>query len=430
MSQHTYDKQRPHSQLLEMRNSYSTTIPPGPAIFSFPPVIANSKRIESIDFLRGAVMIIMALDHVRDYFHQDAFLYSPTDLSRTNIVLFFTRWITHFCAPAFVLLAGSAAYLYGQKTTKKKLSSFLLTRGIWLVFLELFVLGLFRTFNPGFPYFNLQVIWAIGISMIVLSGIIYLNRYLILLFAFLLIAGHNLLDAVHIPGNNFAAFCWSLLHEVNHFSIGNFTVYVHYPLLPWIGLMAAGYCLGSLYAPSYDQKKRKKILRWLGISAIALFILLRSGNFYGDQANWSIQKSFTFSLLSFLNVSKYPPSLLYILMTIGPALILLSVTEKLAASWKKVVIIFGRTPMFYYLAHILFIHLFALIGAMISGYQAGDMILATSVNDSPQLKGYGFGLLVVYLVWIALVFLLYPLCKAFEQYKRNHLPQKRWLSYL
>jgi uncharacterized membrane protein len=413
-----------------MRNIFSTAIPPGPAAYSFSPVLVKSKRIESIDFLRGVVMVIMAIDHVRDYFHQDAFYYSPTDLSQTTVALFFTRWITHFCAPVFVFLAGTSAYLYGRKTSKKELSVFLLTRGLWLIFLELFILGLFRTFNPTFHYFNLQVIWVIGVSMIVLSGLIYLNRYLILLIGALLIAGHNLLDNVHVTGNNLPAFLWSLLHNVNYFTAGGITVYVHYPLLPWIGVMALGYFIGNIYAPNFDQAKRKMILMGTGIAAIILFVILRSGNFYGDPANWSVQKNFMFSVLSFLNVSKYPPSLLYLLMTLGPALILVSLLETVSAEWKSGFVIFGRTPMFYYLAHMLLIHVFALVGAVISGYKWSDMILTTGVNNSPQLKGYGFGLFTVYLVWISLIIVLYPLCKAYERYKRNHLSQQRWLSYL
>jgi len=374
-------------------------------------------------------MIIMALDHVRDYFHYDAFYYSPTDLSHTDTVLFFTRWITHFCAPVFVFLAGISAYLYGIKKGRKALSVFLFTRGIWLILAELFILGFFRTFNPYFPYYNLQVIAAIGICMIALSVIIYLNWYLIIGIALLLITAHNLLDGVHISGNNLPAFFWSLLHDVNHFSFGRFTVYVHYPVLPWIGLMAAGFCLGKLYGPYYDPVKRRKILLLAGVAAVMLFIMLRAGNFYGDAANWTRQRNFMFSILSFLNVTKYPPSLLYILMTIGPTLIFLAISEKALNKFKMRIVIFGRTAMFYYLAHILFIHIFAVVAALLSGYKLEDMILSTSVNDSISLKGYGFGLTTVYFIWIGLVLILYPLCRSFHQYKMRNQASHRWLSY-
>src|SRR4030095_14459062 len=337
------------------------------AIVQAPARLAKNKRIESIDFLRGVVMIIMALDHVRDYFHYDAFMYSPTDLSQTNVPLFFTRFITHYCAPVFVFLAGTSSYLYGVKRSKKQLSLYLLTRGLWLVFLEISIVGLFRTFS--YTYLNLQVIWAIGISMIVLSVLIYLPRALILLSAILLIAAHDLLDTVHVAGNSSVEVLWSILHDVKHFTYGYFIIYVHYPVLPWIGVMTAGYYLGSLYARDYPAIKRKQILFTLGVGAIALFIILRFVNWYGDPVQWSTQKNAAFTLLSFLNVEKYPPSLLYLLVTLGPALVFLALTEKpLNNKWMSKIIIFGRVPMFYYLAHILLIHILAIVSALVAGY--------------------------------------------------------------
>ena len=395
-----------------------------------PHIIMKSHRIESIDFLRGLVMIIMALDHVRDYFHKDAFYFSPTDLSQTSVILFFTRWITHFCAPVFVFLAGTSAYLYGIRKGKKELTYFLLTRGIWLVFVELFIVGLFRTFNPLFPYFNLQVIWATGISMIALSALIHLRWHFILLSAVALITMHNLFDTVHISGNHPAAVLWSVLHDVNHFTFGHFQIHIHYPVLPWIGIMGAGYCLGILYKPEFSSTIRRKLLLKSGLLAVVLFIVLRLNNWYGDANHWSIQKNIAFSLLSFLNVTKYPPSLLYILATLGPALIFLSATENPLKKWKERIVTLGKVPMFYYLLHILLIHLLALIGALIDGYRINDMILSTRVNDDPHLKGYGFSLIIVYLIWVVLIFLLYPFCKAFSQYKATKQSQLPWLSYL
>src|SRR5678815_5658526 len=197
--------------------------------------IRDSKRIESIDLLRGIVMIIMALDHVRDYFHRDAFFFDPTDLTQTSGFLFFTRFITHYCAPVFVILAGISAYLYGVGKSKMELARYLLSRGIWLVLVELFIISLTHTFNPSYPIFNLQVIWAIGICMIVLSAMIFLKRQWILAIAIVLIGAHNFLDNVHVTGNGTKAFLWSLLHELNEFVSGNTNVFVHYPLLPWIG---------------------------------------------------------------------------------------------------------------------------------------------------------------------------------------------------
>ena len=388
------------------------------------------KRIESIDLLRGIVMIIMALDHTRDYFHNSAFLYNPEDLAHTNVALFFTRWITHFCAPVFVFLAGVSAYLYGVKRSRKELSFFLFTRGVWLVLAELFIVSLFRTFNPSYHFFNLQVIWATGVCMIVLSALIYLDRRLILFIGVLLIAAHNMLDNVHVPGKDILSFLWAVLHEPRYFTFGHFTFHVHYPVLPWIGIMAIGYCFGRLYVSNYNPDNRKKWLLSLGFGAIALFIILRSGNFYGDAAHWSVQKNFLFSVLSFLNVTKYPPSFLYTLITLGPALIFLAFAEKQLNTLTQRIVVFGRVPMFYYLLHILLIHLFAMIGAVILGYKWYDMILTTMIQNAIALKGYGFNLIIVYMVWTGLILILYPLCKWFDHYKRTYQFMKWWLRYL
>lgn len=399
-------------------------------IATLPPNIRiETKRLESIDLLRGVVMIIMALDHVRAYFHYDAFIYSPTDLSQTNVALFFTRWITHFCAPVFIFLAGTSAYLYGTKRSKKELSFFLLTRGIWLVLAELLIVGLFRTFNPSYTYLNLQVIFVIGISMIVLSVIIYMNRWLILLTGILLIGAHNLLDSVHIDGNSFSAFLWSILHDEDNFTFGRFNVYVRYPVIPWLGVMILGYYLGRFYGSGYDPKKRRKNLLILGITSITLFIILRSGNWYGDAAHWSTQKDPIFSLLSFLNVTKYPPSLLYILITLGPSLIFLALTEKKLNGWTTKIIIFGRVPMFYYLAHILLIHILAAVAGLATGYPE-MIVLNKPLNTITGLRGYGFNLLWVHILWIMHIVILYPLCEWFDVYKRTHQSEYWWLSYL
>lgn len=392
--------------------------------------VTKSSRIESIDILRGVVMIIMALDHVRDYFHYDAFMYSPTDLAFTNAFLFFTRFITHYCAPVFVFLAGISACLYGAKRTRKQLCFYLLTRGLWLVLAELFIITLGWTFNPAYPLFNLQVIWAIGISMVVLSAMVYMKRLYILLTAVLIIAGHNLFDHVQVQGNGIAAFLWSFLHQPADFAVGHFKIFVRYPVLPWIGIMALGYYFGSYFDAGYNPAKRKRILLFAGVGAIAFFIILRSFNFYGDAVHWSAQKNPVFSLLSFLNVGKYPPSFLYILVTLGPAMVFLSLAEKPLNAISKKVAVFGRAPFFYYVAHLYLIHFFAMNAAIIAGYSWSDLVLSDRVNRVAELKGYGFNLLTVYLVWIAVVVLLYPCCKWFDRYKRTYQYTKRWLSYL
>lgn len=376
-------------------------------------------------------MIIMALDHARDYFHGNAYIFDPTDLTKTSGILFFTRWITHFCAPIFMFLSGVSAHLYGLKNGRKALSFFLLTRGLWLIFAELTIVSIGWTFNVHFTVYILQVIWAFGLSMIVLSALISINRTALLAISLLLIAGHNLLDGLHVPGNGFGAITWAFLHEQHFFSFPPYMLAVGYPILPWIGLICLGYYLGQLYAPDQDPARRQKTLRYLGWSAIGIFILLRASNLYGDPHPWSVQHNTLFTVLSFLNVSKYPPSLLYILMTIGPALLFLSFTERPLNALSSKLAVFGRVPMFYYLVHIYFLHGLAVIGAMLSGHPASDMTnLTTWVTANTQLKGYGFSLLVVYLVWIGTVILLYPLCKWFDGYKRSHVAQQKWLSYL
>jgi len=397
-----------------------------------PLAAVKSRRIESIDLLRGTIMIIMALDHVRDYFHAYSYIYDPTDLQHTTAPIFLTRWITHFCAPVFMLLAGVSACLYGLKNGRKALSFFLFTRGLWLVIVELFIVTLEWTFNPHYPAFILQVIWAFGISMMILSLLIHLPRPVLLLLGIVLIAAHNTLDTVHVNGNTAPAFIWSVLHQPNFagFHFGAFNPIVGYPVLPWIGIMTLGYCLGSLYASDIAPNHRKKTLRQLGIGAILLFIFLRWTNMYGDASLWSTQKNFLFTLFSFVNTTKYPPSLLYALMTLGPALLFLAYAERPLNKFTSKLTVFGRVPMFYYLLHIPLIHGIAILAVMLSHHPAADMVnLSTWVTANAQLKGYGFSLWVVYLIWIAVTLLLYPLCLRFSEYKRAHQADKKWLSY-
>jgi len=392
---------------------------------------AKTRRVESIDLLRGTVMIIMALDHARDYFHGDAYIYDPLDLTKTTGLIFFTRWITHYCAPIFMLLSGVSAHLYGLKNGKKPLAFFLFTRGLWLIFAELFIVSIGWTFNLHLTTYILQVIWAFGVSMIALSALIRLNRKVLLAIALALIAGHNALDSIHVAGNGAGAFFWAFLHEQRPFFFGPVLIFVGYPILPWIGLITLGYYLGDLYAPTQDPDRRRKTLRNLGWITIGVFVLLRASNLYGDPHPWTTQRNGSFTFLSFLNTTKYPPSLLYICMTIGPAFLFLAYTERPLNSLTSKLAVFGRVPMFYYLIHIFLLHGIAVLGAILSGHQASDMVnLTTWVTANAKLKGYGFGLLVVYLVWIGTVILLYPLCKWFDEYKRGHIARQKWLSYL
>lgn len=390
----------------------------------------KSARIESIDLLRGLVMIVMALDHVRDYFHADAFLYDPTDLSKTSVILFFTRWITHFCAPVFIFLAGTSAFLIGTRKSKRELSVFLLKRGLWLVFLELTIVNFAWFFNAQFSLITLFVIWALGIGMILLAACIHLPFKITLLLGAAMVVGHNALDSFHVEGNDINAILWSMLHQFQGFPLSeNYFLFVGYPLVPWVGVMLLGYCFGVFYRSDYTQADRKRNLLYIGSALLILFVLIRFINGYGDPNPWSVQSNPVFTVLSFLNVTKYPPSLLYILVTLGPAILWLTVSENFAGRISQGIKILGRVPMFYYLLHLYLIHILAVIAALLTGYDASDMVFNTWVTNSPNLVGYGFSLWVVYAVWIAVVVILYPLCKWYDDYKAAHR-QKWWLSYL
>jgi uncharacterized membrane protein len=386
-------------------------------------VIAN-KRVQSIDLLRGTVIIIMALDHVRDYFHGAAFIFDPTDLSKTDGVMFFTRWITHFCAPVFTFLAGTSAYLSGVQKTKKQLSSFLFTRGLWLVVAEIFIITFGWLFNPVFPVFILQVIWALGISMMVLAALVWLPVSAILTIGLILIAGHNLLD--YVQGST---DIYNILHRQAPLSIGPANFFVGYPILPWIGIMCTGYAFGQLYLTSFDAARRKKWLIGIGLGAIALFVVIRFINSYGDPRPWSEQATPFFTFLSFLNTTKYPPSLLYTLMTLGPALLFLAFTEKPLNAFTQKLVVLGRVPMFFYIIHIYFIHLLGIIAIVLSGQPWHDMVLHTWVTANEQLRGYGYPLWVVYVLWLVVMVVLYPLCRKYDAYKKANR-QQWWLSYV
>jgi uncharacterized membrane protein len=390
----------------------------------------KAKRITSIDLLRGLVMIIMALDHVRDYFHAGAFQFDPLDLEKTTPALFFTRWITHFCAPVFIFLAGTSAFISGQRKSKKELSLFLLKRGVWLIVLELTVINFLWNFDLAFHNIYFIVIWTLGISMIFLAALIHLPVKFILLIGIVLVGAHNLLDPVHVPGSSLNAFGWALLHDQMFFSWQGKNILVGYPVLPWIGVMALGYCFGTLFTTAYSQQKRKQMLLLIGGSTVMLFVLLRLINEYGDPVPWSDQSTPFYTFLSFLKANKYPPSLLYILMTLVPLILFLAFTETIHNRASKIVSIYGRVPMFYYLLHIFLVHALAILAAgLFTDYSWSVWILKQPLWFAEELKGYGFSLGVVYLVWAIVVIGLYPLCKWYDRYKTNH-KEKWWLSYL
>lgn len=375
-------------------------------------------------------MVIMALDHTRDYFHLGSFFVDPTDIATTTPIFFFTRFITHICAPVFVFLAGTSAFLYGSKKTKPELFKFLFTRGIWLIVLELVVNNFIWTFDLTYSFPILQVIWAIGVSMIFLSILIYLPKKWILIIGLLLVAGHNSLDGIIVQGSSLKSIIWYILHQDQFLVLGpNKMIAFHYPVIPWIGLMALGYCFGTLYNKGYDATKRKKWLLYLGLGSTALFFILRGINVYGDLVPWSNYDSSTKTVLSFFNTTKYPPSLIYLLMTLTPAFLFLYLTENIKNRVSDFFVVFGRVPLFYYFLHVLVIHIAAIIGILIFGGDWQNMILTADVFMNSKLITYGYPLYVVYFIWIALIILLYPFCNKYMIYKVNH-KEKWWLSYL
>ncbi|MDB5211744.1 MAG: hypothetical protein JWQ30_2571, partial [Sediminibacterium sp.] len=332
----------------------------------------------------------------------------------------------HFCAPVFVFLAGTSAFLTGTKRTKKDLSIFLLKRGIWLMLLELTIFNFLFSFDPLLHFIGLQVIWVTGISMILLAGFIYLPVPVLFVIGLVIVAGHNLLDNFNSTDRNNIPLGWSILHQQSFRLVGeNRSFMVLYPIIPWPGIMLLGYCLGSLFVSGYDAKKRRRKLVLMGSLAILAFVILRWINVYGDLVPWAEQKDTTATILSFFNLTKYPPSLLYLCMTIGPALIVLASLEKVKAKWADVIVIYGRVPMFYYLLHFFVIHFLCMIVFFATGHTmdqaAGGMMLFR-----PNEFGYSLG--IVYLIWIAIVAGLYPLCKWYSKYKATHTHW--WLSYL
>ena len=404
-----------------------------------------THRIQSIDVLRGIVMVIMALDHTRDFFHKiivntgAELALDPTNMETTTPELFFTRWITHFCAPIFVFLTGTSAWLMGQRKSRKELSLFLIKRGFWLILVELIIISLAWTFNPLYNFFIFQVIWAIGISMIILGLLVNLSLKVILGLGLIIVFGHNLLDFPSINTGLKGGFLADLVYFSN-FSFYAFDptgensflasrgLMIVYAFLPWTGLMLLGYSFGKLYGKGFDPLRRKKILLIMGSVLIGLFFILRVINVYGDPLPWSEQpRGLRITILSFLNANKYPASLIFICMTIGPGMILLALLENWKNWFTRIMNVFGRVPLFYYILHFYLLHILVVIVFYLSGYGAKDIV----TPNNPFLfkpPDFGFPLWGVYMVWLFVVIVLYPLCKRYDQYKSTH--KKWWLSYL
>jgi uncharacterized membrane protein len=387
--------------------------------------VPAAPRLESVDLLRGIVMVLMVLDHTRDFFADQQI--DPTDLDRATPALFFTRWVTHFCAPVFVFLAGAGAFLAGARgkgKTRGELARFLLVRGIWLIVLE--ETWMTWTFFFTMPKVVLALIlWAIGWSMIALAGLIYLPRVAIGAIGVGMIAGHNLLDGVQVGGDGVGALLWRVLHVPGFVPLpGGFVLFLGYPLVPWIGVMAAGYAFGGILL--LPPERRRPILVGLGLALTLGFVALRASNLYGDPRPWAVRSSPIFTVMSFLNCQKYPPSLLYLLMTLGPAILALAWLDRGVGPLTTPLRTIGRVPLFYYLLQWPLIHGLAVLVAALRGQPVGWLCSFPPFADVPP--GYGFSLPGVYAFWIAIVGLLYLPCRWFADLKRRR--SDPWLSYL
>jgi uncharacterized membrane protein len=374
-------------------------------------------RVHSIDMLRGFVILLMALDHVRAYF--TAVRFDPLDLTQTDAALFMTRWVTHLCAPIFIFLAGVSASLVSKRCEPPELRRFLYTRGLWLIALEFTVINFAWSFNLRYEAgVVMQVMWAIGASMIALALLSHLKRGPIAAIAVAMIVGHNMLDAV--APESFGALAW--LWKVIHVQGSTTYAFVLYPLIPWIGVMALGFVVGPVF--EWEASRRRRVLFRAGLLAIGAFVVLRALNVYGDPHAWSAQPSLTLTVLSFLNVHKYPPSLLYLLATLGIGALLLGALESAHGRFMELLRTFGRAPLFFYVLHIALAHLAAGVAALAMGY--GPQLLTNLFLFLPE--GWGFGLFGVYIAWLAVLVALYPACRWFAELKQRRT--EWWLSYL
>jgi uncharacterized membrane protein len=368
-------------------------------------------RIVSIDILRGLVMAIMALDHTRDFFGTSGF--NPRDVMEPT--LFLTRWVTHLCAPTFIFLAGLSAFLYGRGRSTDELSRFLLIRGFWLILIDLTLIKFGWRFEVDLYRLTAGVIFVIGASMVALAAMVWLPRWAIAGVTLIMLAGHNLLDSVRAEELGEASWAWHILHELGLVPLGDgINLYVLYPLIPWVGVMAAGYLFGPVM--QLEERARQRLLFGLGAAVTLGFIVLRATNLYGDPDPWTVQESWLSTVLSFLNCEKYPPSLLYLMMTLGPALMLLASFEHARGAFAGLLATFGQVPFFYYVVHIYLIHALAVATAFaVSG----------ALTSTPAI---GLSLPGIYFVWLLVLVLLYPICRWFAELKERG--SGWWWSYL
>ncbi len=398
-----------------------------------------SGRIVSLDIMRGLVMVIMALDHTRDFF--SILRFEPENLAQTYYALFFTRWITHFCAPLFFFLAGTGAFFYGRRRTPQALSRFLWTRGLWLIVIEFTVVGTAWTFL--FPWGFFAVIWCLGACMVLMAAIVWMPLRWVAAFSGVLILGHDLLDPVRPKQFGSFAWLWTILHVRGGLWVPFLHIrsFVLFPLVPWVGVMAAGYVFGSVYL--LEKERRRKLIARIGLGLTIAFVLLRLTNLYGNppvglggvsQGPWHVQPTVEKTVILFLDVEKYPPSLQFLLMTLGPSLLLLAwLDKKLDQNGGQRIspalsplLTFGRVPMFFYILHLYLIHSLAVLVAALSHQPVDWLLHGGFIFGAPD--DWGYNLPFVYLMWITVVVNLYFPCRWYEGVKQRR--RDWWLSYM
>jgi uncharacterized membrane protein len=389
----------------------------------------TTYRITSIDILRGIVMIIMAIDHTRDFFHESAMTADPLNPATTTAPLYFTRWITHFCAPIFVFLSGISAYLSAQRKSKAEASLFMIKRGLWLILVEVTIVTFGITFDPTFGFIVLQVIWAIGCSMVLLGIVSRFSNTAVLVVGIILFFGHNILDSVSLPATGTAGNLWTVFFRA-FFGIipidETHVVGVFYAILPWTGAMMMGYSIGRWYKKDFPAESRKKLLLVSGISLIVLFVVLRATNIYGNPLPFKSGDGFMYNLFAFLNTSKYPPSLQYLSMTLGPGCIFLALLENVQTRFSRFVSVYGSVPFFYYILHFYLIHTLLVIIFFATGHTNSEITANPPFFFRPAT--FGYNLWIMYGIWLFVVLALYFPCRWFSRYKKTH--RQWWLSYV
>lgn len=385
------------------------------------------KRLQSIDIVRGIVMILMALDHTRDLLHLTSVTDQPTNLQTTTPVLFFTRWVTHFCAPTFVFLSGVSAYLsFKRKNDVQSTRRFLLTRGIWLVILEFTVVNFGIWFDPHFSVFIFDVIATIGIGFILLSLFLKASTKSILITGLAILFLHNLSAFIPTPQTSLLGRVLMMLVAPGAVPFGKEGLFIMgYPPIPWFGIMLTGFAVGRLFERPVDE--RKALLLKIGLASLVLFLVVRGLNVYGDPFPWGQQKNALFTFLSFMNVTKYPPSLVFCLLTLGGMFLLLSWVEGVQNKLTEIITVYGKVPLFYFLVHWYIIHPLMFLIVFLQGYKTSDLIFGVNLGRPKGVSGVN--LWYIYFIWILVVILLYPFCKWYGRYKETHRVRK-WLSYL